>query len=125
MQATILQEDLNKALGVVSRVVTGRGQLPVLANVLIEGTKEGLTLVTTNLELGLRVNGGGKVIEEGKLTVSARSLAEFVSSLVSSASIELKSEGEKLKVTAGKFGATFATIAATEFPVVPSFAEAS
>ena len=123
MQATILQEDLNKALATVSRVVTGKGQLPVLANVLIEGTKGGLVLVTTNLELGLRMNAGGKVTQEGSTTVPARNLSEFVTSLPSSSPVEVETEGEKLKVKSGKFGATFATIAASEFPVIPRAGE--
>ena len=58
MKATILKDDLNKGLGWVGRVVATRGQLPVLANVLIEAEKDGLRLTATNLEVGLRVEAG-------------------------------------------------------------------
>src|SRR3972149_1863020 len=115
MQVTILQGDLNKWLTVVGRVVPSRGQLPVLSNVLIEANKEGVVLSATNLEIGLRVVAGGKVIEEGAVTVPARGLGEFVGSLPTG-NVSLETEGEKLKVEGGRLAAVFAGIAATEFP---------
>ena len=60
MHATVLQQDLNKGLGITGRVVASRGQMPILANILIEATKDGITLAATNLEIGLRVEVGGK-----------------------------------------------------------------
>lgn len=119
MKVNINKDDLDKGLGIVSRVVTGKGQLPVLGNVLLDAEKTGLSLAGTNLELGLRADVGGKVTEEGKITVPGRNLSEFVNSLISSSLVELETDGEKLKVKAGKFGATFAGIAATEFPIMP------
>ena len=119
MKVNITKDDLDKGLGIVSRVVTGKGQLPVLGNVLLEAEKTGLSLAGTNLELGLRADVGGKVIEEGKITVPGRNLTEFVTSLLGSSPVELETDGEKLKIKAGKFGATFAGIAASEFPILP------
>jgi DNA polymerase-3 subunit beta len=117
MKATILQTDLNKWLSVVGRVVPNRGQLPILANVLLEADKEGLTLSATNLEIGLKVIAGGKVLEEGAITIPAKSLGEFVASLPAG-NVTLETEGEKLKVEGGKLAATFTGISATEFPVI-------
>ena len=118
MKTEVLQQSLNKALSIVGRLISGRGQLPVLANVLIEAKKEGLVLSATNLEMGVRVIGGGKVFEEGAITVPAKSLAELVGSM-GEVNVELVTDGEKLKVTGGKMMATFAGIAASEFPVMP------
>jgi DNA polymerase III subunit beta len=120
MKATILQESLNKGLGAVGRIVASKGQLPVLANVLIEAEREGIMLSATNLELGLRVEVGGKVMEEGAITIPAKSLSEFINSLTGG-NIELETSGDKLKVEGNKSTATFTGIAATEFPVMPKF----
>src|SRR3989344_701010 len=118
MKVSVLQEDLNKSLAGVGLVIPTRGQLPVLANVLLEVDAEGLKLSGTNMEIGMRIGVGGKTAEEGALTVPARSLSEFVASLTSG-TVELTTEGDKLKVTAGKFGATMLGIGAAEFPVLP------
>mgnify|MGYP001574851832 FL=1 len=121
MHATVLQQDLNKGLGIVGRVVATRGQLPVLANILIEATKEGLVLAATNLEIGLRVRVGGKIIELGAITIPGRSLGELVGSLAGE-SLDLQTDGEKLKIKTGKSAGILTGIAASEFP---SFAKAT
>ncbi len=98
-----------------------RGQLPVLANILIEASKEGLTLAATNLEIGMRVDVGGKVIEPGAITIPGRNLAELVGSL-SGESLDLQTDGEKLKIKSGKSAGVLVGIAASEFP---AFAKAT
>ena len=122
MKAVILQEDLSKWLGYVGRIVAARGQLPVLSNVLIEAEKEGVVLSATNLELGLRVEAGGKVTEEGAITIPARNLGEFTASLGPGA-VTLSSSGDKLKVENGKITGNFAGIPAQEFPAMPKMSE--
>lgn len=122
MKVRIVQEDLNKGLSSVGKVVTGRGQMPILGNVLLVGEKEGLTIVATNLELGMRVKVGGKVEEVGEITVPARNLSEFVGTM-GSGEVMLATVGEKIKVTGGGFSGTFATISGSEFPPVASLSE--
>ena len=121
MHATVLQSDLNRGLGIVGRVVATRGQLPVLANILIEANKEGITLAATNLEIGLRVVVGGKVKEPGAVTIPGKNLSELVASLAGE-NLELVTEGEKLKIKSSKSTGVLAGISASEFPV---FAKAS
>jgi DNA polymerase-3 subunit beta len=118
MRGSVLQEDLNKSLGWVVRIVSTRGQLSILANVLLEADTDGLTVSATNLELGIRVNVGGKITVNGAITVPARNLAEFVGTLPTEP-VNLEKEGEKLKIGTGKFWGVFAGIAAAEFPVLP------
>lgn len=122
MKAVILRDELNRGLVVVSRVVAARGQLPVLANVMITAESEGLGLAATNLELGMRLGVGGKVTEEGGVTVPARNLSEFVAA-VTEEQVNLETEGEKLRVKAGGYGAVFAGIGVEEFPVMPKIGE--
>ena len=119
MKAALIQETLTKALAGLVRIVPARGQLPVLANVLIEAGKEGVTLTVTNLEMGMRMEVGGKVTQEGAITVPAKNLAEFVAA-AGGESVGLETEGEKLKVTGGRSVGTFAGIGASEFPVMPT-----
>jgi len=117
MKATVLKESLDKVMPVMSRVAPSRGQLPVLSNVLIKATKTGIVFEATNLEVGLSISVGGKILEEGEITVPAKNLAEFVS-LTGSSDIFMETVGDKLKLIAGKTTAVFAGISATEFPVM-------
>ncbi len=123
MQATLSTQELSKGLTIVSRALSSRNQLPVLANVLIQTRKNTVLLSATNLEVAIRTQVGGKVTTEGELTVPARSLTEFVSS-ISSSQVNLIGESGKLKITAAKFQASFAGIDAAEFPTLPQFTAA-
>jgi len=53
MKLSCLQENLNKAISIVSKVVATRSTLPVLSNILIKTEKGRLKLSATNLEIGI------------------------------------------------------------------------
>ena len=54
MKVTCRPSVLGQALQVVSRAISSRTTLPILNNILIETTPEGLALSATNLEIGIR-----------------------------------------------------------------------
>ena len=118
MKITVLQENLNKGLGVVQRFVATRGQLPILANVLISAEQGRLKLAATNLELGIVYWVGAKVEQEGQITVPARAVAEWVASLPKER-IEIEVDKEKLKLSCGGYKGEFRGIGAAEFPEMP------
>ena len=55
MKVTVLQENLARGLSIVSRAVSPRSTLPVLANVLIATDEGRLRLSATNLEMGIKI----------------------------------------------------------------------
>ena len=81
MKATVSSSTLSGALGLVARAVSPRSTLPVLSNVLLETAAEGLRVTATNLDLTISAVVPATVLEEGRTTVPARLLGEFVSSL--------------------------------------------
>ena len=81
MNVSVMQENLARGLQTVSRAVSSRATLPVLANVLLKTESSGLKLTATNLEIGINSWVPGKVAEEGEITVPARLLTDLVASL--------------------------------------------
>src|SRR6266542_4520418 len=81
MRITCQQDHLSRVLAIVSRAVGGRTTLPVLNNVLLASDGERLRLSATNLEIGITTWVAGRVEAEGQITVPARLLADFVTSL--------------------------------------------
>ena len=51
MNLSILKENLKQGLFVVSHLAGKNTNLPILNNILVEAKKEGVRLVTTNLEV--------------------------------------------------------------------------
>jgi DNA polymerase-3 subunit beta len=118
MHLKILQQDLIGPLQAVSRSVGVRASLPVLGNIYIEAANGKLKLAATNLEVGVKKLVNANVLEDGSLTVPAKTLNEVITSL-SGSEIELAAEGELLKIHSGKFKAELNGITASEFPVIP------
>ena len=79
MKAIVTQQHLAHGLNIVSRAVSPRSTLPVLANVLVATDEGRLRLSATNLELGITCWIPAQIQEEGSVTVPARTLVDLVS----------------------------------------------
>src|SRR3990172_1764581 len=102
MKASCLQENLNKGLVAVGRIISAKSQLPTLGNVLIAAENNRLRLLATNLEISINFWVGAKVEKEGGLLLPARTLAELVSSLPAE-KVDLEATSEILKISCGSF----------------------
>jgi DNA polymerase-3 subunit beta len=125
MNVSVMQENLARGLSVVSRAVSSRATLPVLANVLLKTENNGLKLTATNLEIGINCWVPGKVDEEGEITVPAKLLTDLVLSLPNQRiDLELSAKDRTLKVTSGGSRSSIKGIEADEFPVVAAIGDA-
>lgn len=118
MKISVTRENLFKGLQTVSRMVKQRATLPVLGNILLASDKGRLKLVSTDLEAAIIEWCGAKIDEEGAITVPARTLFDYVST-VTSDTLTLVSEGADLSVKGANQHVTIKGIAAEEFPIIP------
>ncbi|MFA5309233.1 MAG: DNA polymerase III subunit beta [Dehalococcoidales bacterium] len=124
MKLTCLQENLNRGLGIVGRAVATRTTLPITNNVLLSAENGQLKLVATNLEMAVSCWIGAKIEEEGAITVPARLLTEFVSSLPGDTiAINLSPQTKTLGLKCARFEARISGVDAKEFPPIPSVDE--
>jgi len=121
MKLTCLQENLNRGLSIVGRAVATRTTLPITNNVLLAAEEGRLKLVATNLEMAISCWIGAKIEEEGAITVPARLLTEFVSTLPSDTiAINLSPQTKTLGLKCARFEARISGVDAKEFPPIPS-----
>lgn len=118
MKLSVTQENLSKALSTVGRIVSARSSLPVLSNVLLSTDASRLRLSVTNLEIGINYWVGCKVEQEGAVTVPARLVTEFVTSLPGG-NIELSASETNLNLKTPHFDSMINGISADEFPLIP------
>ncbi len=124
MKVTVTAGSLGQGLHVVSRAVSSRTTLPILNNVLMQTSPEGLQLTATNLEIGIRQMIPAEVQEEGGITVPARLLTDFVSSHPNEPlSMALDKKTQSLSLRSAKFDASIRGIDPADFPPVPSGGE--
>ena len=120
MKVSCLQENLAKGLGIVSRAVSTRSTLPVLANVLMATDHGRLKLSATNLEIVITCWVGAKVEEEGATTVPARTLNDLVNALPQEqVDLTLDSHTQTLHLSCARTEANIKGIDAQEYPLVP------
>lgn len=120
MKVTVLQENLARGLSIVSRAVSPRSTLPVLANVLIATDEGRLRLSATNLEMGITCWIGAKIEEEGSTTVPARTFADLVGTMPDpQVSLTLDPRTQTLNVRSGSSTNDIKGIDAQEFPPLP------
>lgn len=119
MKLQVTQANLAKALSSVARIANTRNTLPVLANVLLKTENNRLSIAATNLDIAITHYVGSKIEKEGAITVPARLMQDFVSSLPEGV-INLNLEDNKLHISTDKYNSTINGITADDFPVMPA-----
>ncbi|MEL6089282.1 DNA polymerase III subunit beta [Bartonella schoenbuchensis] len=90
MHITIDRNQFLKSLNRVHRVVERRNTIPILSNVLINASGDGVQLKATDLDLEVIESSLAKVEQEGAITVPAHLLYDIVRKLSSGSEIVLK-----------------------------------
>lgn len=118
MQFSIPREALLKPLQRVVGVVERRQTLPVLANLLVRVADGRVALTGTDLEVEMVATAAAEKLTDGEITIPARKLFDIVKALPDGATIDVKLNGERVAINAGRSRFTLATLPASEFPTI-------
>lgn len=118
MKLQVTQENLSRALNNVARIATTRNTLPILSNVLIKTVDNRVCIAATNLNIAITNYIGSKVKNEGSITVPARLMQDFISSLPAGV-IDLELDETKLRISTNHHKSTVNGTPADDFPVMP------
>ena len=120
MKVTVLQENIARGLGIVSRAVSPRSTLPVLANVMIATDEGRLRLSATNLEMGITCWIAARIEDEGSTTIPARTFVDLVNTLPGDqVALTLDASTQTLNLRSGTSTNDIKGIDAQEFPPMP------
>lgn len=122
MKVICIKKNLNRGLSITSRVISGGGTLPILNNILLKTDKGRLKLSSTNLEIAINTWVGGRVEEEGELTVPARLINDYINNLLTE-KITISSEQQTLYLEDEKSKSHIKGLPADEFPLIPKVSE--
>lgn len=118
MKIQCKRENLLKGLNIVSRMVKTRATLPVLSNIMLATDQGRIKLIATDLEAAISTWVGGKVDEEGAITIPARTLVEYITT-TSDDAITIESQESDIRIKSSHYNATIKGISAEEFPIIP------
>ena len=120
MKLRIAREELLTALQRVQGVVEKRNTMPILSNILLEAKPEGVDILATDLEIGMRGLYKASVQEPGSITLSARKLYEILKEL-RDGEIELATgENNWATIQSGKSQFKVVGLSSSEYPALPA-----
>ncbi|MHB8108375.1 MAG: DNA polymerase III subunit beta [Candidatus Cryosericum sp.] len=114
MKFTISQSAFSAAINRVARIANRKSTMPVLANVLLVASTDGVSFTTSDLRMYARASSPATVATPGTIAVSAADLAARVAQLTNDVSVVLDKSHLTLKAGTRKF--KLQTIDAEHFP---------
>jgi DNA polymerase-3 subunit beta len=118
MKIISLQKNLKSGVYAVSHIAQKNTNLPILNNILISAKDGVISLVTTNLEIGITSVLRGKVEKEGSFTVDARILSDYVN-LLHNEKVTIEVKEKELEVECGDTKTKIKGLSSEEFPFIP------
>ena len=120
MELVVRKTDLLKELSLLQGIVERKNTIPILANVLLDASKDALSLLATDLDVGLRSRCDASIAKAGTLTLPAKKLFEIVNALPDTEiRIEEDKGGKSVTLSADRFESRMQTLPASEFPTPP------
>jgi DNA polymerase-3 subunit beta len=118
---TCSRDDLSAGLGLVTRAVSTRGAVQVLAGIELRAEGDALRLGATDMELSLRTSVPAKVESEGAVVAPGRLLTDLVR-LLPADDVELAfaPQDGALTVRSGAHSSRLNVYAAEDFPRLPA-----
>jgi len=120
MKSIINRASLLKPLGHVQSVVERRNTIPILSNVLLNGSNGRLSLTATDMDMDIIETVDCNVLQEGTVTIPAHTLYDIIRKLPDGCDISIESdnEGRFISVEAGRSNFTLPVLPADEFPTM-------
>ncbi|MBI2624720.1 MAG: DNA polymerase III subunit beta [Candidatus Nealsonbacteria bacterium] len=122
MKLLVLKEKLKQGLSIIEKATGKNLNLPILNNVLISASNNLLNLSSTNLEIAIKYWILTKIEKEGKTTIPAKFLYNFISSLLEE-KLTLEQKDKNLLVSWGENSTQIKTQSVDDFPIIPEIKE--
>src|SRR5437773_9395634 len=120
LKTTCSRDDLLRGLGIVSRGVSTRTTVQILAGILLDASEGKLSLAATDMELSLRTMVEANVESEGSVVVPGRLLLDIARLLPEAeVSIDHKLEEAAVEIRCGTASYRLHTYNAEDFPRLP------
>lgn len=119
MKISCFKKDLKEAVLICERISGKNLNLPILSNILLEADDSGLKIISTNLDLGVEIVIPVKIENNGKITVPAGILNNYLSNLSGGDKITLEVKDNNLIISTENNSTLIKSQSADDFPSIP------
>jgi DNA polymerase III subunit beta len=121
MKWTISRDALLQALTRIQSVIEKKNTLEILGNTLFQTTGNQLVLCGTDLEVGMQITLPAEVSEEGKLTLSTKSILDITKELPNQPMHFSRKANQWVELTCGRARFNLLSLPADTYPSLPAF----
>ena len=119
MEFRIAADELRKALHRAQGIVERKTTMPILANVLVNATKSGVTVTAFDLDIGIVSEHPAEVIKPGAVTLSAKYVFDIVQNLPEPTLTIKKLPNNYAEISSGSAHYKIVGMAPEEYPRLP------
>ncbi|MDQ3262171.1 MAG: DNA polymerase III subunit beta [Myxococcota bacterium] len=119
MEFRIAADELKKALYRAQGIVERKTTMPILANVLVNATKSGVTVTAFDLDIGIVSEHPAEVIKPGAVTLSAKYVFDIVQNLPEAQVTIRKLQNNYAEIVSGPSHFKIVGMAPEEYPKLP------
>ncbi|WP_224369089.1 DNA polymerase III subunit beta [Hyalangium versicolor] len=119
MEFRIATDELKKALYRAQGIVERKTTMPILANVLVNASKSGVTVTAFDLDIGIVSEHAAEVSKPGSVTINAKYLFDIVQNLPDAQVSLRKLANNYVDISSGSAHFKIVGMAAEEYPKLP------
>lgn len=124
-EVTVNNRELVKELAALHRIVPRNNTVPILRNIHLQAAEHGLFLSAADTDVGLRTMCTARVKKEGKFTIPAHKLYDYVR-LLEDGDVTLRLlENNWVQIRSGRSHTKMVGLSASSFPNLPLFPAAN
>ena len=117
------KQKLQDGISIVTKAITGKTTMPVLEGIYIQATKEGLTLIGSDMDVSIKTKVEAEVLKEGSIVIDSNIFSEIIRKLPNSdVKIEI-SENDLVQISCEKSVFNVVFMNAADYPSLPSINE--
>ena len=117
------KQKLQDGISIVTKAITGKTTMPVLEGIYIQATKEGLTLIGSDMDVSIKTKVEAEVLKEGSIVIDSKIFSEIIRKLPNSdVKIEI-SENDLVQISCEKSVFNVVFMNAADYPSLPSINE--
>jgi len=121
MEFKIAQKEIVRSFQRVQGFINLKGANPVLSNVRLEATKDGIEVFATDFDIGLSSSYPAEVVSEGAVALHGKMVFDIVRQLPDSEVLFRYSGSGRCEIDCGRSNFKLATIDPAEYPENPPF----
>ena len=119
MRFTIPKDALLGELQLLQGIVEKRNTMPILANILMNVTRDEVEMTGTDLEVGLKTHVVADIDKPGAFTINGKKIFEIVKSLPEGEKVVFEMKDDQLEIRSGESEFKVLCLPKEDFPQVP------